>query len=53
MPKNGYTEIVDNILNHENITVQLNTPFDETMLSEYDHVFLVSTIRRMVQTSVW
>lgn len=39
MPKNGYTEIVDNILNHENITVQLNTPFDETMLSEYDHVF--------------
>lgn len=39
MPKNGYTEIVDNILNHENIIVQLNTPFDETMLSEYDHVF--------------
>lgn len=39
MPKNGYTEIVANILNHENITVQLNTEFDENMLPEYDHVF--------------
>lgn len=39
MPKNGYTEIVDNILNHENITVQLNTPFNPTMKPEYDHIF--------------
>ncbi|MDK4683879.1 UDP-galactopyranose mutase [Kingella negevensis] len=39
IPKNGYTEIVDNILNHENITVKLNTPYSEDMQSEYDHVF--------------
>ena len=39
MPKNGYTEIVDNILNHENITVKLNTPYSADMQSEYDHVF--------------
>ena len=39
MPKNGYTDVVNNILNHENITVQLNTPFHSTMLPEYDHIF--------------
>lgn len=39
MPENGYTEIVENILQHENISVKLNTAFDENMLPEYDHVF--------------
>lgn len=39
MPKNGYTEIVNNILNHTHITVKLNTPFHENMQSEYDHIF--------------
>ena len=39
MPKNGYTDVVNNILNHENITVKLNTPFHSTMLLEYDHIF--------------
>ena len=39
MPKNGYTDVVNNILNHENITVQLNTLFHSAMLPEYDHIF--------------
>ena len=39
MPKNGYTDVVNNILNHENITVQLNTPFHSAILPEYDHIF--------------
>lgn len=39
MPENGYTEIVANILQHDNISVKLNTAFDENMLPEYDHVF--------------
>ena len=39
MPKEGYTAIIDAILRHDNISVQLNTPFDQTMLTEYDHVF--------------
>ena len=38
MPSEGYTKIVENILNHKNITVDLNTCFDKSMLSQYDHV---------------
>lgn len=39
MPKDGYTAIVNNILNHENITVQLNTPFNDNMKQQFDHIF--------------
>ena len=39
MPKNGYTEIVQNILDHENIEVKLSTPFDHSMKDEFDHIF--------------
>lgn len=39
MPKEGYTEIVDSILNHENITVELNTKYDHGEKEKYDHVF--------------
>ena len=38
MPSEGYTKIVENILNHKNITVDLNTCFDKSMVSQYDHV---------------
>lgn len=38
MPSEGYTKIVENILNHKNITVDLNTSFDNSMASQYDHV---------------
>ncbi len=39
MPKYGYTELVNNILNHENIEVVLNTEFESSMLDKFDHVF--------------
>lgn len=39
IPKNGYTEIVNAMLDHKNIEVKLNTEFDNNMRSEYDHVF--------------
>jgi len=39
MPADGYTKMFERILDHENITVKLNTPFDRAMESEYSHVF--------------
>lgn len=39
MPKHGYTEVVNEILDHSNITVQLNTKFDKQMEDNYLHVF--------------
>ncbi|TVO35967.1 UDP-galactopyranose mutase [Vibrio algivorus] len=39
MPVNGYTEIVEKILAHENIEVKLGTSFDKSMEGEFDHVF--------------
>lgn len=37
MPRDGYTEMVRSILDHPNITVELNTPYDAGMVA--DHVF--------------
>ncbi|WP_276725414.1 UDP-galactopyranose mutase [Pantoea septica] len=39
MPRDGYTVIVESILNHENIHVELNTHFDKNDKDKYDHVF--------------
>lgn len=39
MPKNGYSEIFENILAHKNIELKLNANFDKCMELEYDHVF--------------
>ena len=39
MPENGYTELVEKILDHPNITVRLNTLFDRSMSTDFDHVF--------------
>ncbi|MDO5650620.1 MAG: UDP-galactopyranose mutase [Moraxella sp.] len=39
MPKEGYTKIVQNILDHENITLKLNTPFAVEMKAQYSHIF--------------
>lgn len=39
MPKEGYTVLVENILNHKNINVELNRVFDPVMRQNYDHVF--------------
>jgi UDP-galactopyranose mutase len=39
MPKNGYTELVKNILDHQNITISLNTRYDKNEYIHYDHIF--------------
>lgn len=39
MPKDGYTIIVESILDHPNITVELNREFDYAELGGFDHVF--------------
>lgn len=39
MPKDGYTAMVERILDHPNITVHLNTRFEGPEAAEYDHVF--------------
>lgn len=39
MPANGYLELFNNMLDHENIDVQLNTSFEKSMEADYSHVF--------------
>lgn len=39
MPKDGYTVIVEAILDHPNIEVRLNTAFDRNQTADYSHVF--------------
>jgi UDP-galactopyranose mutase len=39
MPENGYTEMVDGILDHPGITVRLKTSFDRAETVNYDHTF--------------
>ncbi|TMV09158.1 UDP-galactopyranose mutase [Ruegeria sediminis] len=39
MPENGYTAMIDRILDHPAITVKLGTSFASDMAREYDHVF--------------
>lgn len=39
MPKNGYTDMFNEILNHENIQVFLNMSFSKWLEDDYDHVF--------------
>ncbi|MCA8487526.1 UDP-galactopyranose mutase [Burkholderia multivorans] len=39
MPKNGYTYIVEKLIDHPNIKVHLNQRFDRKEAAGYDHVF--------------
>ncbi|MDI2090410.1 UDP-galactopyranose mutase [Commensalibacter oyaizuii] len=39
MPKDGYTVIVDSIMDHKNITVSLNTKFNKADHGKYRHIF--------------
>lgn len=39
MPENGYTAMVERILDHDGITVHLNTTFRRDQAGDYDHVF--------------
>ena len=39
LPKNGYVNVFENILDHDNISVSLSTPFDKDMEKDYDYIF--------------
>ncbi|MEJ2767086.1 UDP-galactopyranose mutase [Mycetohabitans sp. B46] len=39
MPKHGYTFIVEKLLDHSNIRLQLNVKFDRTLAAGFDHIF--------------
>lgn len=39
MPRNGYTFIVERMLEHPNITLHLGTRFDRAQAADFDHVF--------------
>lgn len=39
MPENGYTAMIEKILNHERIEVKLSTTFTRDMGRDFDHVF--------------
>ena len=45
IPKNGYTQIFENLLKKSNIEVRLNCKFNSNFnLSEYDHIFYTGPI---------
>jgi UDP-galactopyranose mutase len=39
MPRHGYTHIVEKLLDHQNINVNLNQKFERAFARGYDHVF--------------
>ena len=39
MPKDGYTPMIEGILDHPNIELRLNTVFDPSDVGHWDHVF--------------
>ncbi|RYF56878.1 MAG: UDP-galactopyranose mutase [Comamonadaceae bacterium] len=39
IPRDGYTAIVDNLLDLPNVSVYLGTAFNRSLASDYDHVF--------------
>lgn len=39
MPRDGYTAIVEKILDHPGISVKLQTSFSRSQVGDYDHVF--------------
>lgn len=39
IPKEGYTEVISNILKHENIDLQLKKEFTADATSQFDHIF--------------
>jgi UDP-galactopyranose mutase len=39
IPAEGYTALVESILNHPRITVSLNRSFERTARAEFDHIF--------------
>jgi UDP-galactopyranose mutase len=48
LPTHGYTPMVQAILDHPGITVQLNTEFDNTDIHNFDHIFYSGPIDEFV-----
>lgn len=45
IPEDGYSRIIENMLDHENIRIELNTEFDSSFdVSSFDHVFYCGPI---------
>lgn len=43
-PLDGYTVVVERMLQHDRITVELSCSFEQGMMNSYDHVFYTGTI---------
>ncbi|NJM37002.1 MAG: UDP-galactopyranose mutase [Akkermansiaceae bacterium] len=46
MPRNGYTKIVENILDHRNIKTSLKTSFESLNTNNYQHIFYSGPLDR-------
>jgi len=44
IPKNGYTSMFNRILSHERIAVYTNTPFENSLINEFDYTFSAMSI---------
>lgn len=44
IPKEGYTKVIEEILNHKNIQVQLSTEYNKKMNSNFEHVFYTGAL---------
>ena len=52
MPKDGYTVLVEKMLDHPNISVELDCKIERTDVTEYDHVFYSGPIDEWFNYSV-
>ena len=44
IPLEGYTSIIKRMLDHPNITLKLETPFEKSMSDSFDHIFYTGPI---------
>lgn len=44
LPENGYTEFVKKMLDHPNITIELNKEYENTMKKDFDYLFFTGPI---------
>lgn len=51
IPKDGYTTLVENVLRHDNITVELRCSFEQSMREDFLHVVYTGPIDRFFEFS--
>jgi UDP-galactopyranose mutase len=49
IPRDGYTKIIENILDHPHIHILLNTGWSSEMKNDYDHIFYTGPIDEFYQ----